>query len=293
MSGTRHVPYLMLAPFLVVFVAFFIYPVFYSFFLSLFSSRMGVSLFVGLKNYSLAFRDSSFWNSLRTVGIYAVLQAFSVLLAALVLALLLDSPLIRGKAFFRLVYFLPYAVPAIIAALMWGFLYSPDLDPVIKALSILNGGKPVQLLSRENLLPAIVNITTWELAGYNMTLYFAGLTGLPLELYDAAKIDGCNEWQLASRIKIPLLRPIILFTVVLSIIGAFQLFNEPFVLSSLTVIPGNYTPNFFIYRMAFTYSNFNYAATLSFMLAFITLIASGVFLYFTSRNTLCVGRRRA
>lgn len=272
----------MLAPFFILFLGFFLYPFFYSLYLSLYVTRMGQNQFVGLLNYKLALQDSAFWSSMGTVVYYGILQAVSVLLLGLILALLLDSSLVKGKSFFRLIYFLPYAVPGVIAALMWGFLYSPDLDPILKVFNIFNGGKSVNLLAPGGLIYSIVNIVTWEAAGYNMTLYFAGLTALPLELYEAAKIDGCNEFQIAWRIKIPLLRPVIIFTSILSIIGSLQLFNEPFILSSMTAIPTNYTPNMDIYNMAFSFSNFNYSATLSFMLAFVTFIASLIFLYFTS-----------
>ncbi len=272
----------MLAPFFILFLGFFIYPFFYSFYLSLFATRMGSSQFVGLNNYFVAFSDSSFWSSIGTVIYYGVLQAVSVLLLGMILALFLDSSLVKGKAFFRLVYFLPYAVPGVIAAMMWGFLYSPELDPLLKIFNLFNGGKSVDLLSTGHLIYSIVNIVTWEWAGYNMTLYFAALTALPVELYEAAKIDGCNEFQIALRIKLPLLRPMITFTSILSIIGSLQLFNEPFILSSLTSVPPNYTPNLYIYNMAFSYGNFNYSAALSFLLAFVTFVASMIFLYFTS-----------
>ena len=276
------VPYVMLVPFLVFFIAFFIYPFFYAFYLSLFASKMGHSYYVGFNNYLTAFTDGSFWGSIGTVLRYGVMQLLSMLILALLLALLLDSPIIKGKATFRLLYFLPYAVPGVIAALMWGFLYSRQLDPLLSVLGIFNHWKPPNVLSQGNLLYSIVNIVIWEWTGYNMTLYFAGLTSLPLELYDAAKIDGCNEFQTAVRIKLPLIRPIIIFTWVLSIIGAFQLFNEPFILSSLTAVPSDFTPNMYIYNMAFAYSNFHYSATLSFFLAMVTLVASLVFLYLTS-----------
>lgn len=272
----------MAAPFLVLFFAFFVYPFCYSFYLSLFASKMGQSHYVGFANYVVAFKDRAFWGSIVTVARYGVMQLLTMLILALLLALLLDSPVVKGKALFRLLYFLPYAVPGVIAALMWGFLYSPQLDPLLGLVGTLRGGQPPNVLSRDNLLYSIVNIVTWEWTGYNMTLYFAGLTSLPLELYDAAKIDGCNEFQTAIRIKLPLIRPVIIFTWVLSIIGSFQLFNEPYILANLTTVPADFTPNMYVYNMAFAYNNFHYSATLSFFLAFVTLAASLVFLYLTS-----------
>ena len=274
----------MLAPFLILFFAFYIYPFFYAFYLSLFASQMGQSHYVGLTNYLSALKDGAFWSSIGTVAKFGVMQLLTMLILALILALLLDSPIVKGKATFRLLYFLPYAVPGVIAALMWGFLYSNQLDPLLSILGAFNHWKAPDVLSQRNLLSSIVNIVLWEWTGYNMTLYFAGLTSLPLELYDAAKIDGCNELLVALKIKLPLIRPVIIFTWVLSIIGAFQLFNEPFILSSLTAVPANFTPNMYIYNMAFAYNNFHYSATLSFFLAFVTLAASLLFLYATSER---------
>ncbi len=288
----RSVPYIMLAPFLVLFFGFFIYPLIYAFHLSLFAGRMGHSNYVGFANYLTAFKDGSFWFSILTVARFGIMQLLIMLILALALALLLDSPIIRARAAFRLLYFLPYAVPGVIAALMWGFLYSPQLNPLLALLGVFRNGKPPDVLSQSNLLYSIVNIVTWEWTGYNMTLYFAGLTSLPLELYDAAKIDGCNEFQTALRIKLPLIRPVIIFTWILSIIGTFQLFNEPFILSSLTLVPSDFTPNVYIYNMAFAYNNFHYSATLSFFLAFVTLCASLLFLYLTSGEQRRERRRK-
>jgi multiple sugar transport system permease protein len=282
LGKSRFVPYTMLAPFLLLFLGFFVYPFFYAFYLSLYSNQMGNNIFVGFSNYLTALGDNSFWHSLGTVFYYAVLQAVAVLLIGLVLALLLDSSLVRGKSFFRLIYFLPYAVPGVIAAIMWGFLYSPQLNPLLKSLYIFNDGKPFTIMSAGHLIYLITNVVTWEAAGYCMTLYFSALTALPTEMYEAAKMDGCNEFKLALKVKLPALKPMILFTSILSLIGSIQLFNEPFLLKSLADVPPDFTPNLYIYNMAFTYGNFNYSATLAFLLAFVTFIASIIFYYATS-----------
>lgn len=284
MKKTRNVPYLMLLPFIILFAGFFIYPLFYAFDLSLFVTRFGTNTFVGFTNYLNAFRDSFFWDSLGRVVYFGLLQVIAVMFFGLILALFLDSPYIKGKGFFRLVYFLPYAAPGVIAALMWGFLYSPQLDPMLNVTKALFGGHALNLLSSRGLIYGIANIVAWEAAGYNMTLYYSGLTSQPLELYEAAKLDGCNEFQIATKVKIPLLRPLIIFTSVLSIIGSLQLFTEPFILSNLTAVSARYTPNLYTYNTGFTWSNFNYAAALSFVLALVCSIASLAFLYITSRE---------
>ncbi|MCL6631323.1 MAG: sugar ABC transporter permease [Alicyclobacillus herbarius] len=281
-QSLRRVPYVFLAPFGILFALYFIFPFLYSFYLSLFVDRQGLHAFVGLHNYLTAIQDSSFWIAIGRVAYYGVVQVTVMLLIALALALLLDSPFVRGKTMFRIIYFLPYAVPGVIAAIMWGFLYSPQLNPILAVFRAVAGGHPLDLLSDKHVLYGIMNMATWEWTGYNMTIYFASLTSIPLELYDAAKIDGCNELQTALRIKIPMLRSTILLTAVLSIIGSLQLFNEPYVLSTMTSIPWTYTPNIEIYNMAFAYGNVTYAATLSILLAVITFVASLLFIYATA-----------
>ena len=285
MVKIRRVPYIFLTPFLILFALFFVFPFIYSLILSLFVNIQGKYHFVGLTNYLTAWEDKSFWYAVYRVAYYGVVQVTIMLVLALVLALFLDSRFVKNKAVFRVIYFLPYAVPGVIAAIMWGFLYSPDLNPILSIFGIFTGGKPLNLLDSGTVLYGIMNMATWAWTGYNMTIYFASLTSIPIELYDAAKIDGCNEFQTAWHIKLPLLKQVIIMTTVLSIIGSLQLFNEPYVLSSLTSIPATFTPNMDIYNMAFAYGNFTYSATLSITLVLITFIASLLFMYATSERT--------
>ncbi len=133
----RGAPYVLLLPYLILFFLFLLFPFIYAIFLSLFVQHGGERSFVGLQNYLQALHDGEFWSGFGRVFYYAVLQVVVMLVVALGTALLLDSPFIKGKAFFRLVYFLPYAVPGVIAALTWGFLFSPHLDPVLGFLGLL------------------------------------------------------------------------------------------------------------------------------------------------------------
>ena len=275
------VPIGLAIPFALVFLFFFVVPFFYSLYLSLFVQKGTTNHFVGLHNYLVAWQDTDFWLALLRVLWYGVLQVIVMLVIALGVALLLDSPYVKSKSLFRLIYFLPYAVPGVIAALMWGFLYSPQLNHLISVLSVFNGGHPVTILSSGNLLYAIVNMVVWETTGYNMTIYFASLTSVPLEVYEAARLDGASEWRIAMQIKVPLIRSTVIMTMVLSMIASLQLFNEPYVLSPIVSVPWNYTPNMEIFNMAFTYGNFTYSATLSIILALITFVLSLLFMLVT------------
>ncbi|GMA57395.1 sugar ABC transporter permease [Alicyclobacillus sacchari] len=272
--GKRLSPWSFLLPFLLLFTAFLIVPLLYAFYTSLFIHRMGIAYFVGFQNYLNAFRDVAFWGSIVNVMKYAVIQGVIMLALSLALALLLDTKFARFKAFFRLVYFLPYAVPGVFASIMWGFLYSKPLDPLLQAIHF-------DPLASGAFLYSIVNIATWEWAYYNMTLYMASLTGVSADIYEAAKMDGCNEMQLAWYIKIPLLRPTIVMTIILSFIGSMQLFNEPFLLEALTPVSQTFAPNLDIYNMAFSLTNLPYAATLSVLLGLITILISVIVMVLT------------
>lgn len=274
--------HLFLAPFLVLFLGFFVFPVIYAFGMSLFVSRGLTSLFVGFSNYTLAFHDGDFWASIMRMIYFGLIQVTVMLLLALIFALFLDSSLAHARGLYRLLYFLPYAVPGVVGAIVWAYLYSPNTGPLP---GIVHGlGLRADLLSSDVILYSIMVIVTWGWTGYNITLFSAGLTSISPDLYEAARIDGAGEFWIAVRIKIPLLRPLLLLTTVLSIIGTLQLFNEPYILSALTPIPSTFTPNLDIYNTAFQYGSFNYSATLAIILTAITFVASYLFLFLTSRG---------
>ncbi len=277
-SGTA---YLFLAPFLILFAGFFIGPILYAGGMSLFAARGQASRFVGLTNYTLAVQDTEFWAAIVRVTYFGVLEVAVLLTLALVVALVLDSPLAHAPGLYRLLYFLPYAVPGVVGAIVWAYLFSPTTGPL---QSIVSGvGLRVDLLSSDVVLYSIMVIATWAWAGYTMTLLSAGLTAIAPELYDAARLDGAGEVAIAVRIKVPLLRPLLVLSAVVSLIGSLQLFNEPYILSTVTSIPSTFTPNLDIYNTAFQFGAFNYAATLAILLTALTAVAAGVFLLVTGR----------
>lgn len=283
MGRTRHrAAYLFLAPFLVLFLGFFVLPVIYAFGMSLYISRGLASIFVGFQNYELAFQDADFWSSIERMIYFGVVQVTLMLLLALVFALILDSPLGHARTLYRLLYFLPYAVPGVVSAIIWSYLYGPYTGPLQGILNRI--GIHVSLLASNIILYSIMNIVTWAWTGYNMTIIAAGLTNISPDLYEAARIDGAGEFWIAVRIKIPLVRPLLVLIAVLSIIGTLQLFNEPYILATLTPIPASFTPNLDVYQTAFSFGSFNYSATLAIILSVITIAASYLFLFLTGRG---------
>ena len=260
-------------PFAVVFVFVFIVPIVYAVWISFFQRKMiGGTVFVGFANYARLFADAQFWDSVRRVALFTVVQVPIMLFLAAAMALALDSMKLHGSKFFRISTFLPYAVPAVVSTLIWGFVYGAKYGLV----GSLNGllGTDLDVLAPSVLLAAIGNIVTWEFTGYNMLIFYSSLSTIPRSLYEAAAIDGAGEWQIVRRIKLPELRGSLAITVIFSIIGSFQLFNEPSILQNM--VPGNavttyYTPNMYAYNLSFSGNQSNYAAALAIVMAVITM----------------------
>jgi multiple sugar transport system permease protein len=266
----------MTTPFVVLYVLFFLAPLIYSVVLSLRSPR--TNGFVGLFNYRNVVGNSEFWSAVWRMVYFGLIQVTVMIIIALALALLLDSPYIRGRKFFALAYFVPYAVPGVIAALMWAFLLEPDLDSALKVphlLGVTSGD--VNPLSYRLVLYAMMLIVTWEWAGYNMTILLTSLTSVPREVLESGKIDGASELAIAWRIKLPLIRRTVAFITVISIIGTLQLFAEPMILNDIASIGTEYSPNQIIYNTAFAFGNEQLAAAQSIVLALITVVATAAF----------------
>jgi len=267
---------LMTSPFLILFALFFVAPLIYSVILSLRSPL--TNAYTGLLNYRTVFAEGQYWSGVIRMAYFGAIQVSVMIGLAILIALFLDGPYCRGRRFFALVYFMPFAVPGVIAAIMWGFLLTPDLDSALKVphyLGLANGA--VTPLDYRLSLYAIMLIVTWEFTGYNMTLLLTSLTNVPHQVLEAAKVDGCSEFAIAARIKLPLIRRTVIFTIILSIIGSLQLFTEPVILNDIATIGNSFTPNQIIYNTAFSFGNEQLAAAQSVVLAAITILATVVF----------------
>jgi multiple sugar transport system permease protein len=285
-AGTRYpraVAFFVL-PFGALFTLFYVLPIGYAIVESLYVvERTGTfgparEVFGGLEQYERVFSDGPFWQSMGRVLAFGVVQVPVMLGLALVLALLLDSGLVRGQRFFRLAFFVPYAVPGVVAAIMWGFLYSPDLSPFRR----LTGA--VDFLSADLVLWAMANVVTWVFVGYNMLIIHAALLSIPTEIYESARLDGAGQIRIAWSIKIPLVRPAIVLTAVFSIIGTLQLLAEPQVFRTFSsAVSSTYTPNLTVYSTS-SIPNFNLAAAFSVVLALLTFALSFAFLKGTQRR---------
>ncbi len=266
----------MTAPFLVLYALFFLAPFLYSVVLSLRSPQTGA--FVGLFNYRNVVGNGQFWSAVIRMAYFGAIQVTAMIVLAVLLALFLDSPYCPRRKVFALIYFLPYAVPGVIAAVMWAFLLQPDLDNALKVPHLLGlASGPLNPLSYGSVLYAMMLIVTWEWTGYNMTILLTSLTSVPREVLESGRIDGASELAIAWRIKLPMIRRTIAFIAIISIIGTLQLFNEPMILNDIASIGSGYSPNQIIYNTAFSFGNEQLAAAQSIVLALITILATAVF----------------
>ncbi|WEV28150.1 sugar ABC transporter permease [Streptomyces sp. 71268] len=281
-----------LLPFLAVFLLCFIAPICYAIYQSLLKverpAPLGIGgptneVWAGLSNYGHALEDERFINGFGRVLLFGIVQVPVMLVFATALALLLDAASARWVGFFRTAFFLPYGIPGVIASILWGFLYVPGISPLVEIAD--SAGWQVDFLGRDAVLWSIANIVTWQFTGYNMLVLIAQLKAIPGDLYEAARIDGANAWQIVRHVKLPLIKPALVLTTVFSIIGTLQLFAEPMVLRPLsTSIDSGYTPNLHAYNEAFTSNNQHIAAAEAVLLALVACVLSFGFLKLVGRG---------
>jgi multiple sugar transport system permease protein len=267
-----------IAPFLIAFVAMLLVPIGYALYLSLFKTQIiGGSTFAGLANYFQAFTDPQLYAGLFRILLYLVIQVPLMLVLAVFFAFAIDSGRVKGSKFVRLAIFVPYAIPGVISTLMWGYFYGNNFG-LIGQLFRLVGLTPPNLLSSQNILGSMMNISVWAFVGYNMIIIYAALRSIPTELYDSAEVDGAGQWRIAWSIKLPAIRPALILCLIFSVIGSFQIFTEPSLLQPLapTVINNSFTPTFYAYNLAFVNQEPNYAAAIAFTLGFAIMIVSYV-----------------
>jgi len=284
------VPYAFVAPAVILFLLVLAIPIAYTVYLSLFKievSGLGLGrgnrkeVFTGLDNYRRALTDSELGaGALRVLG-YGALLVPTMLLLALVFALLLDEDRVRARGFSRIAIFLPYAIPGVIATLLWGFLYLPSTSPFVRLLNRLSLPE-VDLLSPTGIYFALANIAVWGGVGYNMIVLYTALRSIPADLYEAARIDGCSPLQIALRIKIPLVLPALILTTMFSLVATLQVFAEPTTLAPLTnSLSRTWSPLMKVYQDAFARGDIHSAAATSVLIAVVMFVLSFGLLHVT------------
>lgn len=282
------VAYVYISPFYILFAIFGAFPILFSLFLS-FQQWNGISpmQWVGLQNYIRLFQDRLFWVALGNTVYIGIVAHIPMLISALLLAFLINSGLVRYKDFFRTAYFLPIVTSSVAVSLIFSTLYGVRFGLFNWLLTQIGlpaidwwGGKG------EWIKPAIIILFIWRWIGWNMVIYLAGLQGIPGDLYEAAAIDGAGLRQTFLYITLPLLRPVILFTVILSTIGTMTLFDEPFLLVGVTGGTSNagLTIAMYLYNRGFNFAHFGYASAMAYVVSAVIVTASALNMRLFGRN---------
>lgn len=276
-----HLPFVLavLVPLMAFFTLFWLYPIVRGFWgsLTLWHAFDPDAPFVGLDNYARAAGDAIFRTSLRNTFVYALMTVSFQTVLGLALALAIESSL-RTRGFFRTIFFLPYVTPVIATALIWKFLYQPALGLVNQLLTL--AGLPPQswLLSTTQALPSIALYSIWKNVGFSVVIFIAGLSAIPRDYVDAAKVDGAVPWQVFRHITLPLLRPALVFVLVVRLIFTFQEFGPFFVMTSeeasLPGGPSNSTIVLSVYQwlMAFRELELGYGSAMGMIMFLILLV---------------------
>jgi len=264
-----------LAPYLAVFAVFWIWPILSSFLMSFQNTRVNPWRFDFSANWGRLFGDPAFYNALKNTLIILVVQVPVMIALATVMAVLLNSPLLKARGLFRFAFFAPVVVGEVAYAAVFRLMFNLDFGIVNKLLALVGLG-PVSWFSHADAAMAlIIMAVTWRWAGYNAIILLAGLQSVPKDVYDAATLDRVSKTRQFFFITLPLLKPIIIFCVVLSVIGTMQLFTEPFLITNRGG-PGGGTETLgiLLYRQGFTSFNFGYASTIAYMMAFLAILIS-------------------
>jgi len=267
-------PYLFLAPFFAMFAVFWVYPIAYSFVLSFLNTRRRPWTFDPDFNWGRLVQDEFFWNALQNTMIILVVQVPLMLAFATLLAVAFGSDLLKAKGFFRFAFFAPLVLGAVPYSAVFRLIFNEQYGILNFGLTSIGLPSVPWLFESTPALITIMIAMTWRWTGYNAIILLSGLQSIPLALYEAAKIDGAGPLQRFFRITIPMLRPVLLFTFVLSTIGTLQLFTEPWLITNTG--PGNATETLvtYLYKQGFRSFNFGYASAIAYTVAIIAAIFS-------------------
>lgn len=276
-SRETRTAYLFLLPVLVYFAIMLFYPMCYSFYLSFTEWDMlsPSPEFIGLENYREAFDDPVFWISLKNTFSYVLYTVPATVILALCLALALNQVKVLS-GLFRAAYFMPVVTSAVVVSIIWKWLYQPNLGLINIIFGSLGIPRMSFLESTSQVMPSIAAMSVWKGAGYSMVIFLAGLQDIPNYLYEAAAIDGASGWKLFRYITLPLLKNTTLFITVTSLISAFQVFTEPYILTKGGPVHSSRVLVLYIQETAFDYLQLGYGAAMVFVLFLIIMVITAI-----------------
>lgn len=270
----KNVPYIFMAPMVILFAVFMVYPILHSFVLSFFHFEGGEYIFCGLENYITLAQDPVVWISLKNTFIYLAIQVPIMVVLSLLLGALVEQDFLKFRSCYRISVFLPSVTALVAYAMIFKVLFNTDFGLVNHFLRLL-GWEGVDWLNTVWGARAVIILgITWRWTGYNTIIMIAGLKSIPVELYESADIDGASFWNKFFHITIPMVKSIILFVSITSTIGTLQLFDESFILTGGGPDNATITIGHYLYNTGFQYYKFGYAAAISYVLAFIIIIIS-------------------
>jgi multiple sugar transport system permease protein len=280
----------LLAPGLLVIGLFFLLPIAASLLLSFtdfdiyaIADLANIRL-AGLANYAALVRDPLFWIAMRNTFYFVLVGGPLTIGVALAVALLLQSRLARWKGLFRTIFFAPYVTTLVAVAIVFRYVYHPRFGLLDRALGLL-GIAPIDWLGDPRwAMPAIILLAAWKNFGYAMILFIAGLQAIPESLYEAARLDGAGAWATFRRITLPLLAPTFLFLGVMTTIGYFQFFAEPYVMTAGGPLNATLSVGLLMYKQGFRWWNMGYAAAISFVIFVVILAATSIQFAFARRR---------
>jgi multiple sugar transport system permease protein len=282
--------YIFLAPALSAIFVFFFLPVIAAFIISFTDfdiytlGDISTLRFIGIKNYIQLFDDPLFFTALKNTFYFVIMAGPLSIAVSLGAALLLNSKLVKFKSIFRLSYFIPVVTTLVAVAIVWRFIYHPRFGIINYLLSLFSIAPIDWLGETSTAMPAIVLMSIWKNFGYNMIIFVAGLQNIPEDLYEAASIEGASGWQKFKSITIPMLAPTTVFISIITMIGYFQLFAEPYIMTQGGPLNSTLSIVQFMYQEGFKWWNMGYSASIAFVLFFIIMIGTIIQLKF-QKNT--------
>ena len=266
------------APFVILFGIFLALPILVAFLLSFTSfglrdiqNPIGTT-FVGVKNYVDLLADAKFWKSLGNTAYFVIVGVPLTLALGLVIANALSRGITRFRTAFRVGYYLPVITSIVAIAVVWRFLLNPDVGLINLLLQQVGISGPNWLANPALAMPSIIAMAVWRNVGFAMVVFIAGMQAIPVVLYEAASIDGAGRWQSFRHVTLPMLRPTILFMLVITTIGYLQLFEEPFVMTKGGPLDATLSVTMYMYQQGFTFFHQGYAASIAYVLFVIVAV---------------------
>ena len=282
--------YLFLAPALTAIFVFFFIPVISAFVISFTDfdiyaiGNYSKFRFTGLDNYIKLFENPLFWKALKNTFLFVLVSGPLSIAVSLGAALLLNSKLVRFKGIFRLVYFMPVVTTLVAVSIVWRFIYHPGFGLLNYGLSFIGIGKIDWLGDPNWAMPSIIILSIWKNFGYNMIIFIAGLQNIPEELYEAAHIEGANGWQRFTKITLPMLAPTTIFITTITMIGYFQLFAEPYIMTQGGPLDSTLSIVLYMYQEGFRWWNMGYSSSIAFVLFVIILAGTLLQMWYQKRK---------